>query len=103
MFKRLKNIKDKNEDQSKNHLDAIKNINISSKPLEEISFFSTLSDEAKKLMINIKQLDEWLDTAQLVCTKTDPKTKYDFRNFTFSSKFASKIYNKDITLKKSKR
>ena len=54
-------------------------------------------------MVNIKQLDDWLDTAQLVCTKTDPKTKYDFRNFTFSSKFASKIYNKDITLKKSKR
>ena len=53
-------------------------------------------------MINIKQLDDWLDTAQLVCTKTDGKTKYDFSNFTFSSKFDSKIYNKDITLKKAK-
>ena len=102
MFKRLKNIKDKNEDQSKKHLDAIKNINTNSKPLKEIHFFSTLSDEAKKLMTNIKQLDDWLDTAQLVCTKTDGKTKYDFSNFTFSWKFASKIYNKDITLKKAK-
>ena len=91
MFKRLKNIKDKNEDQSKKHLDAIKNINLSSKPLKEISFFSTLSDEAKKVMINIKQLDDWLATAQLVCTKTDGKTKYDFSNFTFSSKFMIKI------------
>ena len=102
MFKRLKSIKDKNEDQNKKHLDAIKNINISSKPLKEIHFFSKLSDEAKKLMINIKKLDDWLETAQFVCTKTDGKTKYDFSNFTFSSKFASKIYNKDITLKKAK-
>ena len=54
-FKRLENIKDKNEeqlqaieDQSKKQLDAIKNINISSKPLKSIGFFSTLSDEAKK-------------------------------------------------------
>ena len=101
MFKRLKKIKDKNEDQSKKHLDAIKNINICSKPLKEIHFFSTLSDEAKKLIINIKQLDDWLDTAQLVYTKTDGKTKYDFSNFTFSSKFASKIYNKDFTLQEA--
>ena len=36
------------------------------------------------------------------CTKTYGKTKYDFSNFTFSSKFASKIYNKDITIKKAK-
>ena len=64
-------------------------------------FFSTLSDEAKKIMVNIKQLDDWLDTAQLVYTKTDGKTKYDFSNFTFSSKFASKIYNKDFTLQEA--
>ena len=55
-FKRLENIKDKNEeqlpaiqDQGKKQLDAIKNINISSKPLKSIGFFSTLSDEAKKI------------------------------------------------------
>ena len=46
LFKRLENIKDKNqeqlqaiEDQSKKQLDAIKNINISSKPLKTIGFF----------------------------------------------------------------
>ena len=38
LFKSLKNIEDKNKDQSKKQLDAIKNINISSKPLKEISF-----------------------------------------------------------------
>ena len=98
LFKRLKNVEDKNEDQSKKQLDAIKNINISSKTRKTISFFSTLNDEAKKLMTNIKQIDDWLDTAQLFCTKTDEKTKYNFRNFTFPSKFASKMYNKNLTL-----
>ena len=52
-------------------------------------------------MINIKQLDDWLDKAQLICTKTDGKTKYNFSNFTFPSKFASKIYNKDFTLQEA--
>ena len=102
LLQRLKNIEDKSEDQSKKQLDAIKNINLSSKPLEETSFFSTLIDEAKKLMVNIKELDDWLDKAQLICTKTDGKTKYNFSNFTFPSKFASKIYNKDFTLQEVK-
>ena len=96
-FKRLKNIEDKNEAQLK----AVKNINISSKPLKTIDFFSTLTDKAKKLMVNIKQIDDWLDTAQRVCTKTDGKTKYNFSNFTFPSKFDSKIYNKNLTLKEA--
>ena len=33
-------------------------------------------------MTGIKLLDDWLDNAQLVCTKTDGITKYDFSNFT---------------------
>ena len=49
-------------------------------------------------MTNIKQIDDWLDTAQLICTKTDGKTKYNFSNFTFPSKLASKMYNKNLTL-----
>ena len=39
LFKRLENVKDKSEDQSKKQLDAIKNINISSKSLKEKCFF----------------------------------------------------------------
>ena len=45
-------------------------------------------------MESIKQIDYWLDTAQLICTKTDGKTKYDFNNFTFPLKFASKNQTK---------
>ena len=105
LFKKLENIKDKNEeqlqaieDQSKKQLDAIKNMNIGSKPLKTIGFFVKLSDEAKKLMVNIKQLDDLLDTTQLVCTKTDGKTKFNFNKFTFPSKFSLKIYRHDFTL-----
>ena len=48
-------------------------------------------------MTDIKLPDDWLGNAQLACTKADGITKYDFSNFTFSSKFASKIYNKNLT------
>ena len=49
-------------------------------------------------MNKIKVIHDWLETAQLICTKTDGKTKYDFSKFTFPLKFASKIYNYDFTL-----
>ena len=52
-------------------------------------------------MVNIKELDDWLDKAQLICTKTDGKTKYNFSNFTFPLKFASKIHNKDFALQEA--
>ena len=52
-------------------------------------------------MINIKEIDDWLEKAQLICTKTDGKTKYNFSNFTFPAKFASKIYNKYFTLEEA--
>ena len=54
-----------------------------------------------KLLVNVKQLDAWLDTAQLVCTKTDGKTKYDFNKFTFPSKFTLNIYRHDFTLQEA--
>ena len=53
-------------------------------------------------MENIKQIDDWLDSAQLVCTKTDGKTKYDFNKFTFPLKFTLKIYRHDLTLQEAK-
>ena len=53
-------------------------------------------------MENIKLIDDWLDSAQLICTKTDGKTKYNFNNFTFPLKFASKIYLRHLTLQEAK-
>ena len=73
---------------------------MSSKPLKSIRFLITISDEAKTLMENIKVIDNWLETAQLICTKTDGKTKYDFNKFELLLKFAKKIYRHDLTYKK---
>ena len=53
-------------------------------------------------MENIKVIDDWLETAQLICTKTDGKTKYDFNKFMLPLKFASKIYHHDLTLQEAK-
>ena len=52
-------------------------------------------------MNEIKRIDDWLDTAQLICTNTDGKTKYEFNNFTFSSKFTSKTYRHDLMLQEA--
>ena len=106
---RLKNIEAKNEeqvtaieDQGKEQLYAIKYININSKPLATIGFFSTLSDETEKLMENIKLIDDWLETAELVCTKTDGRTKYDFSKFTFLPKLTLKNFFCELALQQAK-
>ena len=108
ILKRLKNIDDKNnaqlleiEDQGKKQLGKIENINVGSKPVKTISFFSTISEKTKELINKIKVIDDWLENVQLICTKTDGKTKYDFSKFTFPLKFASKIYNYNLTLQKA--
>ena len=88
LFKRLKNIEDKNEDQGKKQLEEIKNINASTKTLKA------------KIMDNIKSTETWLENAQLICTKTDGITKYDFTKFIFPLKFALRIYNHDCTLQR---
>ena len=105
LLKKLKNIEGSNEeqlkaieDQGKKQLEEIKNINIDSKPLKTISFFNTRNGEAKQLMENIKVIDDWLETAQLICTNTGGKTKYEFNKFTLPLKFATKIYHYDLTL-----
>ena len=53
-------------------------------------------------MDNIKVTDDWLENAQLICTKTDGKTKYNFTKFIFPLKFASKIYHHDLMLQEAK-
>ena len=49
-------------------------------------------------MIKIKKIDTERDTVELVCTKSDGKTKYDFNLFASPLKFARKIHNYEITL-----
>ena len=42
------------------------------------------------MLLDIKKIDERLDDAELVCTKTDG-TKYDFNRFLFPLKFIEKF------------
>ena len=52
-------------------------------------------------MNRIKVIDDWLETAQLICTKTDGKTKYDFNKFVLPLKFATKIYCHNLMLQEA--
>ena len=103
LFKRLENIKDKNEeqlqvikDQGEKQLKELKNID-KSKTLKAIGEISKKNDEANKLLSEFRKIDETLDNAELVCTKTDG-TKYDFNRFSLPLKFIEKIHNYKITL-----
>ena len=48
-------------------------------------------------MLEVKKQDAKLDTAELVCTKTDG-TKYNFNIFALPLKFIEKIHNYEISL-----
>ena len=76
MFKRLKNIKDKNEEQ----LETIKNQG--EKQLKAIDEISKENEQVYKLLSEFKKIDKTFDNAELICTKTDG-TKYVFNRFCF--------------------
>ena len=103
LFKRLENIKDKNDeqlqaikDQGEKQLKEIKDID-KNKTLKAIDEISKKNDEANKLLSEFKKIDEILDNAELVCTKTD-ETKYDINRFSLPLKCIEKIDKYEITL-----
>ena len=107
LFKRLKNIKDKNEEQlqaiknqGEKQLKELKNID-KNKMLKAIDEISKENEEVHKLLSKFTKIDETLDNAELVCTKTDG-TKYDFNRFLFPLKFIEKIHNYEITLNEAR-
>ena len=59
------------------------------------------NDEANKILLDVKKINDELDTAELVCTKTDG-TKFNFNTFALPLKFVEKIYNYEITLDEAK-
>ena len=76
-FERWENIKNKNEeqlqaikDQGEKQLKKLKNIE-ESKALKAINKISRKNDEANKILLGVKKINDALDTAELVCTKTD--------------------------------
>ena len=107
LFKRLKNIEGKNEvqlqaikDQGEKQLREIKNIN-KSNTLKVIDEIRRRNDETNKILLEVKKIDTKLDTAELVCTKTDG-TKWNFNTFALPLKFVEKIFNYEITLDEAK-
>ena len=103
MFKRLENIKDTNliqlqaiKDQGEKQLKEFKNI-VMSISLKAIDVIRRKKDEANRILLNIKKIDETFDNSELVCTKTDG-TKYDFNRFALPLKFIKKTCNYEITL-----
>ena len=86
LFKRLKNIEGKNQvqlqtikDQEEKQLRETKNIN-KSNTQKVIDDIRRKNDEVNKILLKVKIIDAKLDTAELVCTKTDG-TKCKFNIF----------------------
>ena len=107
ILKRLENIKDKNEeqlkaieDQGKQQLKGLKNIN-KSKTLKVIDKIGRKNDEANKILLDVKKIDNELNTGEFACTKTDG-TNYNFTKFSLPLKFVQKNYYYEITLDEAK-
>ena len=103
LFKRLENIENTNltqlqaiRDQGEKQLKELKNID-KSNMLKAIDKIRRKNQEADKILLDVKKIDTKLDTAELVCTKTDG-TKYNFNIFALPLKFIEKIHNYEITL-----
>ena len=99
LFKRLKNIEDKNEKQLKAIEDKNeKQLDTNSKSLKSISYFSQLSTKAKELFEKIKKEKNDIDPEKFVCVKTDG-TIFNFNKFKNSLDLASNIYRNRKLLK----
>ena len=99
MIKKKDFLKDKNEEQfqaiknqREKKLKDLKNID-KSKTLKAIGEISRKNDETNKLLSEFKKIDETIDNAELVCTKTDGANI-----FVLPLKFIEKIHNYEITL-----
>ena len=91
LFKRLKNIEDKNEEQLKAIEDhGKKQFDTYLKSLKSISYFSQLSTKAKELFEKIKKEKNDIDPEKSVCVKTDG-TIFNFNKLKNSLDLASNI------------
>ena len=78
-------------------LSSIKSIKTGSKSLKMIDFFTRLSPDAERLINVIKEKEKNFDTKKRVCIKSGKEV------FKTSFKFASTIYNGEITLEEAKK
>ena len=100
LFKRLKNIEDKNEKQLKAIEDhEKKQLDKDSKSLKSISYFSQLSTKAKELFEKIKKEKSDIDPEKYVCGTIFDGTIFNCNKFKSSLDLASNIYG-DKNLRK---
>ena len=92
----LQAIKDRREQQ----LRELKKID-KSNTLKAIDEIRRKNDEANKMLLDIEKINDELDDAELVFTKTDG-TKYNFNIFVLPLKFVEKFYSYEITLNEAK-
>ena len=107
LFKGIKNIEDTNltqlqaiKDRGEQQLRELKNIDKSNRQ-KAIDDIRRKNDEANKILLDVKKIDDELDIAELVCTKTDG-TKYNFNILALPLKFLEKMHNHEITLDEAK-
>ena len=96
LFKRLENIKHKNEKQlqvikyqGEKQLKELKNIN-RRKTLKTIDEISKENEEVYKLLFESKKINDTLDNVELLSTKTD-RTKYDCNRFSLPLKLIENL------------
>ena len=99
LFKRLKNIENKNEKQLKSIEDKNENqFDTNSKSLKSISYFSQLTTKAKELFEKLQKKKNDIDSEKCVCVKTD-ETIFNFTKIKNPLDLASNIYRNKSLLK----
>ena len=103
LFKRLENIKDKNEEQLKVLKDQLEKQPIISKiknpNFNNVSFRNLLDDKSMKVFDEIKYQDEIIDYSQLNFIGSSKKNNFNFRDFMSLGNLAENIYNGNNSLK----
>ena len=99
LFKRLKNIENKNEKQLKSIEDKNENqFDTNSKSLKSISYFSQLTTKAKELFEKLQKKKNDIDSEKCVCVKTD-EAIFNFIKIKNPLDLASNIYGNKSLLK----
>ena len=107
MFKRLKNIEGKNEEQLKVLKDQSEKQPIISKVknpnFNNVSFRNLLDDKSMKVFDEIRYQDEIIDYSRLNFIGSSKKYTFNFGNFMSLGNLAENIYNDNVPLDVAKQ
>ena len=107
LFKRLENIKDKNEEQLKVLKDQLEKQPIISKVknpnFNNVSFRNLLDDKSMKVFDEIRYQDEIIDYSRLNFIGSSKKYTFKFGDFMSLGNLAENIYNGNVSLDAAKQ